>query len=110
MKSSKHQHEFEVISNSDTDESISSNEEEIVEDKLIETKKVIGPNQEYSQNDESFMFELYRENRELLESIKENGITITKLEERICYLKNSNMFWMLCYFGSTALGIFSMIR
>ena len=92
--------DFEVISNSDNSEY--SNDKS-------ENSKVIGQD-EYSQNDHTFMFELYRENRKLLEQIAEKNIKNAKLEERVVYLANSNVFWLCCYIGSSVIGIFSLIH
>ena len=96
--------DFEVISNSNQDmESESDNEEQ------PETSNVIGQG-EYSQEDRTFMFELYRENRDLLDQITEKDKKIAKLEEKSIYLTNSNMFWLCCYIGSSAIGLFSLIH
>jgi len=98
--------DFEVISNSDPDmESESSNGEQ--SEISIKESNVIG--NEYSQDDRSFLFDLYRENRDLLEQISEKDKKIEKLEERNIYLANSNVFWLCCYIGSSAIGLLSLI-
>ena len=82
--------DFEIISNSDS--AMDSNDDDNI----------------YSQNDHSFMFDLYRENRQLLDKISEQEILITKLQERNCYLANSNVFWLCCYFGTMMTRLFSL--
>ena len=86
--------DFEIIGNSDS--AIENNDDEVIDDNI------------YSQNDHSFMFDLYRENRQLLDKISEQEILITKLQERSCYLANSNMFWLYCFFGSMMTSLFSL--
>ena len=95
--------DFEVISNSD------SNEEEQSEIKIQETK-VNEKDDCYSQDNRAFMFELYRENRALLDKISEKDKQIAKLEEKSVYLANSNVFWLCCYIGSTAIGFLSLVH
>ena len=90
--------DFEVISSTDSSDMESDNE-----------SNVIGTD-EYSQDDHTFMFELYRENRQLLGQIAEKDKKITQLEERVVYLANSNVFWLCCYIGSSAIGLFSLIH
>lgn len=106
--------DFEVISNSDTDmesQNSSDSEEESSSSEIsIRESKVIGKDDNYSQDDHTFMFELYSENRHLLEQITEKDKQIAKLEERINYLTNSNVFWLCCYIGSSAIGLFSLIH
>ena len=97
---------FEVISNSDEPDMESSSEEEF----NINANKTISPDDVYSQYDHTFMFELYRENRSLLDQIGEKDKKIAKLEERGVYLANSNMFWLSCYIGSTIISFFSIIH
>ena len=87
--------DFEIISNSDSamddKNEIENNDDEVIDDNI------------YSQNDHSFMFDLYRENRQLLDKISEQEILITKLQERSCYLVNSNVFWLCCYLSTTVI-------
>ena len=96
--------DFEVISNSDQDMGSS-----IEEDSEVTCSKVIGQS-EYSQDDRTFMFELYRENRALLEQISEKDKQIAKLEERSVYLSNSNVFWLCCYLGTAMTTLFSLVH
>ena len=84
--------DFEVISNSEM-----KNEEIESEDE----NESQCSNPPYSQDDRSFMFELYRENRQLLDTLKEKEKRITQLEVRNVYLVNSNMFWV-CLYGISA--------
>jgi len=98
--------DFEVISNSDPDMDSDSDNDPSDEVKI----QTINSDDVYSQNDKTFMFELYRENRVLLEKISEKDKQIAKLEERSIYLSNSNVFWLFCYVGTTAISLFSLIH
>ena len=84
--------EFEVISNSDKESE----------------NNIDSENDCYSQNDKSFLFELYRENRELLKELTEKNKIISELENRSIYLKNSNIFWLYCYVGTAFLKVLSL--
>ena len=75
-----HQKEFEVIS--DDEESSKSSEEP------------------YSQNDQRFMLELYKENRDLLDTVARQESEIARLTENNSTLRSSNVFWLCCYMGS----------
>ena len=101
--------DFEVISNSDP-EMESDSENELPDEIKIKTSTTMNSDNDYSQNDKTFMFELYRENKSLLDKIAEKDKRIAKLEERSVYLSNSNVFWLFCYIGSTAIGLFSLIH
>ena len=68
------------------------------------------PSEEYSQTDRSFMLDLYRENRELISSNAEKQVLIEKLKVRNEYLKNSNLYWMVCYVGTVLSTLFSLTR
>ena len=94
--------DFEVISNSDPDME-SSNEDETPDD-----SKTINSDNNYSQDDRKFMFELYRENRSLLDQMTEKDKQIAKLEERTVFLANSNVFWLCCYVGTAMTTLFSL--
>lgn len=94
--------EFEVISDCEMEDS-----DEI---SIDSSTPIIGDKDTYSQNDHTFMYELYRENRQLLDQILEKDKLIAKLEERTIYLLNSNAFWLCCYFGSTVINIFQLIK
>lgn len=96
--------DFEVISNSDTDMGSESS------DNSIQESKVLDENDPYSQDDRTFMFELYRENRDLLKQISEKEKKIAKLEERNIFLSNSNMFWLYCYIGTAMTTLFSLVH
>jgi hypothetical protein len=61
----------------------------------------------FSQDDRSFILDLYKENRDLLKQITEKEKLITKLKERNVYLANSNIFWLCCYFGTVMSGFLS---
>lgn len=93
--------DFEVISNSDTDMESESSDDSIKESKVLDEG-------EYSQDDRTFMFELYRENRDLLKQILEKDKKLAKLEERNIYLANSNVFWLYCYIGTAMTTLFSL--
>jgi hypothetical protein len=75
--------DFEVISTSD---------ENMKEENAEESKP-------YSQDDRSFLLDLYKENRKLLAEITDKEKIIARLRERNGYLVNSNLFWMFCYLG-----------
>ena len=86
--------DFEVISDSDSDSD-------------SESKSITSSN-DYSQNDKTFALELYKENRHLLNEIKEKDNIITDLKYRNIYLKNSNIFWFYCYIGTFVVKLVSM--
>ena len=56
--------------------------------------------EEYSKDNKTFMLELYKENRQLLEEVSMLKKNVIKIENENVYLKNSNLFWMCCYFGT----------
>ena len=93
-----HQKEFEVISNPDQDEEYTSSDEE-------SSKSSEEP---YSQTDQRFMLELYRENRELLDTVARQESEIARLTENNTTLKSSNVFWMCCYMGSVFCTLISL--
>ena len=97
--------DFEVISNSSSEP-----EPEPEPETVITESKILGNDDSYSQDDRTFMFELYRENRNLIKQISEKDAKIAKLDERVTYLTNSNAFWLCCYIGSSAIGLFSLIH
>jgi len=98
--------DFEIISNSSSIMESSCGEAENNDEIIINTD--INEEDAYSQNDHSFMFDLYRENRQLLDKISEQEKQITTLLERNYYLANSNVFWLCCYFGSIVTGLVAL--
>lgn len=89
------QKEFEVISNPDNPESVDSSDSD-------------QEPEPYSQDDKRFMLELYKENRDLLSKITEKEAEIARLRQSNVYLKNSNIFWLCCYFGSVFCTLISL--
>ena len=95
--------EFEVISNSDKE---SDSEPGSESESESEPESVMS--NEYSQNDKTFLLQLFTENRNLLNEIKEKDKTITELQYRNVYLKNSNIFWIYSYIGSVLVKLISL--
>ena len=97
--------EFEVISNTDNEEveqeesNSSESESDNMEESVSETNEI--PNLK-------LMYELYKDNRELHEKVKEYELTISRMEEKNFFLMNSNIFWSMCAVGSFLINIISI--
>ena len=99
--------DFEVIADSEISGSEISDDNYVPYSDKIEVDSM-EDQKSYSQDDKSFMYELYRENRFLLEKNHEKDKLICTLQERNTYLKNSSVFWLYCYFGIAFTGVLSL--
>jgi len=86
------QKDFEVISNPDEDSSSSCEPMQ----------------KDYSQDDNRFMVELYKENRHLQTKLAERDKQLSQMRDANVYLKKSNVFWMCCYIGSVFCTLISL--